>query len=102
MFIFQILQVEDTNFEVEAEIKDWSCKRCTLENPGEMSICQACGGSKLKSLEQPPPLKPKKQSAATGRQVYFNKTEKSFSSIAHCSYFDIYILRKIRLCLVDL
>ena len=66
-FVFQILQVEDTNFEVEAEIKDWSCKRCTLENPGEMSICQACGGSKLKSLEQPPPLKPKKQSAATGR-----------------------------------
>lgn len=45
------LQVEETNFEVDAEIKDWSCKRCTLENPGDMSICQACGGSKLKSLE---------------------------------------------------
>ena len=88
-FVFQILQVEDTNFEVEAEIKDWSCKRCTLENPGEMSICQACGGSKLKSLEQPPPLKPKKQSAATGRQVYFNKTEKSFSPIG-CAFIDQY------------
>ena len=51
---------------MDAEIKDWSCKRCTLENPGEMSICQACGGSKLKSLEQPV-LKPKKQPTASGR-----------------------------------
>ncbi len=45
-------QVEDTNFDVEAEIKDWSCKRCTLTNSGDLSICQACGGSKMKSLEQ--------------------------------------------------
>ena len=44
-------QVEDTSFEVDAEIKSWSCKRCTLENPGDLSICQACGGSKLRSLE---------------------------------------------------
>ena len=36
---------------MDAEIKDWSCKRCTLENPGDLSICQACGGSKLRSLE---------------------------------------------------
>ena len=45
------LQVEENSFEVDAEIKDWSCKRCTLENPGDLSICQACGGSKLRSLE---------------------------------------------------
>ena len=44
--------MEDTNFEVDAEIKAWSCKRCTLENPAELSICQACGGSRLKSLEK--------------------------------------------------
>ena len=36
---------------MDAEIKSWSCKRCTLENPGDLSICQACGGSKLRSLE---------------------------------------------------
>jgi len=64
----EVIKVEDTNFEVDAEIKDWSCKRCTLENPGEMSICQACGGSKLKSLEQPA-LKPKKQPTASGRSL---------------------------------
>lgn len=49
--IFSIFQVDDSNDEVEAESKDWICKRCTLENPGQVSICQACGGSKLKSLE---------------------------------------------------
>ena len=46
-----VFQVEENSFEVDAEIKDWSCKRCTLENPGDLSICQACGGSKLRSLE---------------------------------------------------
>ena len=48
-FSRHFLQVDDTNDEVEAESKDWNCKRCTLENPGQVSICQACGGSKLKS-----------------------------------------------------
>ena len=30
-------QVDDSNDEVEAESKDWNCKRCTLENPGQVS-----------------------------------------------------------------
>ena len=29
-------QVDDSNDEVEAESKDWNCKRCTLENPGQV------------------------------------------------------------------
>jgi calpain-15 len=51
------LQVEDNNDgEVEAIIKEWICKRCTLENLGQSSICLACGGSKLKSLDSSPAL----------------------------------------------
>jgi len=34
----------------EEEYSMWSCRRCTLENRLEDSICQACGGSRLSSI----------------------------------------------------
>ncbi len=46
---FQLIKGERENGDVQAEIKEWICKRCTLENPGQALTCLACGGSKLKS-----------------------------------------------------
>ncbi|XP_023335804.1 uncharacterized protein LOC111707043 [Eurytemora carolleeae] len=34
----------------EEEYSMWSCRRCTLENRLEQSICGACGGSRLSSI----------------------------------------------------
>ena len=30
----------------------WSCHKCTLENPDTETVCLACGGSKLKSVNR--------------------------------------------------
>ena len=31
-------------------LSKWSCRRCTLENPLQESVCMACGGSRLSSI----------------------------------------------------
>ena len=31
-------------------LSKWSCRRCTLENPLQESVCLACGGSRLSSI----------------------------------------------------
>ena len=42
-------QTEDMT---DGEQTNWSCHKCTLENPNTESVCLACGGSKLKSVNR--------------------------------------------------
>ncbi len=46
---FQFLPMEQHRSREE-----WRCKKCTLLNSDEVNICEACGGSKIRSLTSTP------------------------------------------------
>lgn len=37
---------------LEAILPPWTCRKCTLLNDASRAICEACGGSKLRSITQ--------------------------------------------------
>jgi ribosomal protein L40E len=40
----------DLEDQLDMPISSWTCKKCTLVNPTSQAICEACGGSKLRSI----------------------------------------------------
>lgn len=44
---------DKTNGEIETQLKEWSCKRCTLKNPVEKTKCSVCESPRVSSIPTP-------------------------------------------------